>query len=89
MVAVAFIAALLVVLGQIRFLGEFVPHWIFRVGTFGIAVIFLLRAVGEFKLVGFFKTLTGTPFAFWDTWLYSPLCLAIAVIAFVIAYKDQ
>jgi hypothetical protein len=87
MVAAAFIMAALVVLGQTGFLGEFIPHWLFRAGTFGISLIFLLRAVGEFRLVGFFKTLTGTPFAYWDTWLYSPLCLVIAVTAFVIALK--
>ncbi len=88
MVAAAFVMAMLVVLGQIGFLGEFIPHWIFRVGTFGISVIFLLRAIGEFRLVGFFKTLTGTPFAYWDTWLYSPLCLGIAIIAFIVAFKE-
>jgi len=86
MVAAAFIAAMLVVLGQAGFLGAFIPHWIFRIGTFGISVIFLLRAIGEFRLVGFFKTLTGTPFAFWDTWLYSPLCLVIAGVAFIVAF---
>jgi len=90
-VAVAFVLAALVVLGQtglLGLLGAFIPHWIFRVGTFGIAVIFLARAVGELKLVGFFKQASDSSFAYWDTWFYSPLCLAIAVIAFIVAFRD-
>ncbi len=89
MVAVAFVLAILVVLGQAGFLGAFIPHWIFRVGTFGIAIIFLARAIGEFKLVGFFKQASDSSFAYWDTWFYSPLCLAIALIAFIVAIKDS
>lgn len=89
MVALAFVAAALVALGQIGYLGEIVPHWIFRAGLFIISVLFLLRAVGEFKMVGFFKTLTGTPFASMDTWVYSPLCLFIAVAAFIVAFKGR
>jgi hypothetical protein len=27
-----------------------------------------------------FKNITGTPFARWDTWLYWPLCLLIALL---------
>lgn len=54
----------------------------------GIAGIFFLRAVGEFKLVGFFKRASDTPFAYWDTWLFSPLCLVIAIIAFALVYSE-
>jgi Protein of unknown function (DUF3995) len=89
MVAAAFVLAIFVVFGQLGFLGELIPHWIFRVGVFGISAIFLLRAVGEFRLVGFFKSVTGTPFAAMDTWVFSPLCLAIAVMAFIVAFKDN
>jgi hypothetical protein len=89
MVAAAFVLAIIVIVGQIGFLGQLLPHWIFRIGTFGISALFLLRAIGEFKLVGFFKSVTGTPFAAMDTWVFSPLCLAIAVMAFVVAYKDS
>jgi hypothetical protein len=88
MVAAAFVMATLVVLGQVGFLGQFIPHWIFRVGTSGIAVIFLARAIGEFKLVGFFKQASDSSFAYWDTWFYSPLCLFVAVIAFIVAFRD-
>ena len=43
-----------------------------------LAAIFGLRAMGEFNRIGFFKRVRGTRFACWDTWLYSPLCLALA-----------
>ena len=43
-----------------------------------LALVFLLRAVGDFHYVGFFKTLTGSPFAKLDTRLYSPLCVALS-----------
>ena len=46
----------------------------------GIPIIFLLRAIGEFNYVGFFKKVKGTPFANADTILFSPLCLYIGSI---------
>ena len=88
LVALAFLLAVAVILGRLGFLGDIVPHRIFRWGTWAIAVIFFLRAIGEFRLVGFFKQVSDTPFAHWDTWLFSPLCLTIAVIAFVLAYTE-
>lgn len=54
-----------------------VAGWIPYAG-WSLAGLFLLRAVGEFKLVGFFKKVKGTPFARWDTLLFSPLCLGLA-----------
>lgn len=88
LVATAFFVALLVILGQIGLLGEMIPKWIFRWATFGIAALFLLRAIGDFNLAGFFKQVNDTDFAFWDTFLFSPLCLFIAVAAFFIGYSD-
>lgn len=35
----------------------------------------LARAVGDFRLVGFFKKVKGSEFALMDTLLYSPLCV--------------
>ena len=48
-------------------------HWL----CIGAGVVFVLRAVGEFHYVGFFKSVHGTRFAALDTWVFSPLCLAI------------
>lgn len=87
LVAVALFAAMLTILGQIGWLGETIPRWVFRWTTFGIAALFFLRAIGDFKLIGFFKQVNDTGFAFWDTFLFSPLCLFIAVAAFLISYN--
>jgi len=54
---------------------------VFDVGVWGLSVVFLLRAVGNLRSFGFFKTVKGTPFAQWDTLLYSPLCLLLALLA--------
>lgn len=88
MVAVALLLAMFTVLGQAGLLGEVIPKWIFRLGTCVLALIFFLRAIGEFKLVGFFKRASDTRFAYWDTWLFSPLCLAIALMAFALVYIE-
>jgi hypothetical protein len=39
--------------------------------------VFLLRAAGDFHYMGFFKRVHGTPFARWDTLLFSPFILLI------------
>jgi len=43
----------------------------------GVALLMLARAVGDFRLVGFFKRIQGSPFAWLDTWIYSPLCVLL------------
>ena len=43
-----------------------------------LAVAMAARAVGDFRLVGFFKRVRGTRFARLDTMLFTPLCLLLA-----------
>jgi hypothetical protein len=88
LVAVALLIAMFIVIGQLGMLGEVIPKWTFRWGSWSICIIFLLRAVGEFRLVGFFKQVGDTEFAYWDTRLFSPLCLVIAIMAFIVANKE-
>lgn len=57
------------------------------VGLWGLAGVFALRAIGNLRTFGFFKTIRGTPFARWDTCLYSPLCVVIAVLAVSLAQR--
>jgi hypothetical protein len=85
---------LLLLLGMYAFLGRIgyltfgLPGWLFRFATALISVLFLLRAIGEFRYVGFFKSIRDSEFAAWDTFLFSPLCLFIAVSASLITYFD-
>lgn len=43
------------------------------------AGIFLIRAIGDFRYVGFFKSMKDSGFARNDTRIYSPLCLFLAL----------
>lgn len=54
------------------------PQWLSQWSAGLLALVFFVRAVGDFRLVGFFKRVRGTPFAIWDTRLFSPLCLLLA-----------
>ncbi|MCP4442309.1 MAG: DUF3995 domain-containing protein [Aureispira sp.] len=54
----------------------------FVYGAWATATIFLLRAVGEFKYVGFFKRVKDSDFAKLDTLFYSPLCLFLSISIF-------
>jgi hypothetical protein len=88
LVAAALFAAMLVVLGRLKIWGAFVPGWIFYWGGWVISLLFLLRAIGDFRYVGFFKSVTDTNFAQLDTILFSPLCLFISIVAFLISYYE-
>ena len=46
-----------------------------------MAAVFALRAVGDFRCVGFFKRVKDTPFAVWDSRLFSPLCGILSLLA--------
>ena len=56
-----------------------VPEWLVTAGALGVGCVFVLRAVGDFRLVGFFKRVRGSAFARWDTRLFSPLCLCLGI----------
>ncbi|XCF05646.1 DUF3995 domain-containing protein [Tamlana crocina] len=60
------------------------PNWLLEYGGWIIPIIFILRAIGEFKYVGFFKSVNKTNFAKLDTKLYSPLCLFIGAVGIAI-----
>lgn len=60
------------------------PSWIIRYASWMIPVIFLLRALGDFKYVGFFKKVRSTPFGKFDTKFFSPLCLVIGFLGILI-----
>lgn len=89
MVAAALFAAMLVMLGCLGWFGEAIPTSLFRVMTFVVSLVFLLRSIGDFRLVGFFKPATDSAFASLDTWLYSPLCLFISAAAFFVAWRAE
>ncbi len=54
-----------------------------------ITVLFLLRAIGEFKYIGFFKKIKTTKFSEMDTKVYSPLCLVIGILELFIELMNK
>ncbi len=78
-VAVALALAALVVLARADLLLTSVPPMLSTLACSILGVLFVLRAMGEFRMLGFFKSIKGTDFAFWDTWLYTPLSLALGL----------
>ncbi len=60
------------------------PEWITIYAGWIIPMIFLLRAMGEFKYVGFFKKVKNTEFGKLDTKYFSPLCLVIGILGIII-----
>ncbi len=61
------------------------PNWLMKYGLWTISTIFILRAIGEFKYVGFFKKIKLTQFGQLDTKYYSPLCLVIGLLVTALA----
>ncbi len=57
-----------------------------KYSTLAIAIIFLLRTIGDFKWVGLFKKVKNTTFAKNDTRYYVPLCLFLSVSAFLLFF---
>ncbi len=68
---------------------EAAPVWVPRIGIWIIAVSFLLRAIGDFHYVGFFKRVRNTRFARNDSLFFSPLCIVIAALATWLAATNQ
>jgi hypothetical protein len=63
------------------------PQLVIEVPVFGLALILFARAIGDFRLVGFFKRVRGSRFARMDTAVYSPLCLALAIAVFFVGWS--
>jgi len=89
LVGILLFSASLVVLGRLGLLGTALPRWPFVTGTWILVAVFLGRVVGDFRWFGVFKRMTGTPFAWWDTWLYVPLCLLLALGCLVVALGER
>ena len=84
-VAIGLMSFAIFVLIRANILVIFLPHWIWASGPWIIAAIFILRAIGDFKYIGFFKKIKQTPFGKNDSKFYSPLCLIIGILCVLLA----
>lgn len=55
-----------------------------RIGSAGVAGVLLLRGIGDFRYVGLFKRERTTAFARLDTWMFTPLVLALATLSAIV-----
>lgn len=60
------------------------PSWMRQGGIWVLAFIFIARAIGDFRYVGFFKKVKDTDFGRYDTRYYSLLCLFIGLSCLII-----
>lgn len=75
-----------VFLEKLAFLQLSLAHMANHYTVFVISIIFLARAVGDFRYVGFTKRIRTTTFGTLDTQYYSPLCLLLGVNGIVIEF---
>ena len=55
-----------------------------KIALWVVPLIFILRAIGDFRYVGFFKQVRATEFAQLDTLMFSPLCLVIGLAGLLV-----
>ncbi len=78
-------AAVVLVTGQAGLWGARLPRWVFRIGTWGVAVVLILRAL----LFGFAAIGSDAVNRTWELALYTPLCLVIGVLCVVVAISGS
>ncbi|OPH48472.1 hypothetical protein BC351_08365 [Paenibacillus ferrarius] len=88
-VAVLLLIACLILLVQSGYTQYLQASMMTRIGCVVCGSVFLLRAIGDFRFVGFFKKINHSVFAKNDTWLYSPLCLYCGVTFMMVGLRQQ
>jgi hypothetical protein len=56
-----------------------------HVGVWIIAAAFLLRGLGDFRLIGVFRSVRDTRFAWWDRHVYTPLSIVLGATTAIVA----
>ncbi|RDY60966.1 DUF3995 domain-containing protein [Flagellimonas nanhaiensis] len=65
---------------------EYVDYPWLNYVSLGIGFIFIIRAFGDFKYIGFFKTAKNSKFSALDTRYYSPLCLLMGILILILEF---
>lgn len=64
------------------------PLWLNKNGLWILTALFILRAIGDFNYLGFFKKVKNSNFAVNDTKYYVPLCLIIGLLTLVLQLNN-
>jgi hypothetical protein len=78
LVAFALFSASALVLFGARVLPWPLSDGLLHLALYVLGGVFALRAIGDFRLIGFFKRVRGTRFARLDSFVFSPLCTALS-----------
>lgn len=62
-------------------LGQYISNLLFI-----LIAVFAIRAIGDFKYVGFFKKIKNTEFAINDTKYFTPLCVFVSTTLLIAIY---
>lgn len=84
LVAVVLISFGVLYLVKTNFIAVQLPKEIVDYSYWIIPSLFIVRAIGDFNYVGFFKKIKDTAFAKADSKWFSPLCLGIGILGIAI-----
>jgi hypothetical protein len=79
-VAVGLIGVAFILLAQNNLIPFFTSNSFTKWSSIILTFIFFLRAIGDFKYLGFTKRIKNTNFSKYDTQLYTPLCIFLGLI---------
>jgi glucan phosphoethanolaminetransferase (alkaline phosphatase superfamily) len=84
--ALVFLSIAIFYLIKVHLIDFPLPQFALNYGLYALASVLIIRAIGDFKYAGFFKTIKDTPFANYDSTYYSPLCLFLGLSTLVIQF---
>jgi hypothetical protein len=64
------------------------PRWLYALGAWGLGLVLGARTIGDFRYVGLFKRVRGTPFAALDDRVYTPVVAALCLATLWLAYRN-
>ncbi|MEQ6353416.1 DUF3995 domain-containing protein [Lysinibacillus sp. M3] len=85
-VAILILFASIIIVVQGDYLLGFKANNLSKIGSIICAIVFTIRAIGDFNYVGFFKKIKHSQFAKYDTWIYSPLCLFFGIVYILLVF---
>ncbi|WP_100404341.1 DUF3995 domain-containing protein [Bacillus solitudinis] len=84
-VAIGLLVLSFLLLAQIDLIPFLKPNMITRWFCIIFSFVFFIRAIGDFKYLGFFKKIKHSTFSKYDTLFFSPLCLYLGS-SFMVAW---
>lgn len=86
LVAVLILLASSMLIFQAGYLESLQTNTLTKIGSIVCATVFMIRAIGDFNYLGFFKKIKHSQFARYDTWIYSPLCLFLGLTYIILLF---